>query len=346
MKQYKFKLFPNDSTDLYKLICNLEDNNIKYYSPKNKNEEFIIINPKDFIKQYNNINYLLDKINLIYKDNSCILKNMPKIDNNYFISFNDDYYINPFTGEWYSNNDSKIYTLSDLLIIYKKPIRKNYIKLLNSFREVLNYELLDYSNISEKDWNIFGKFLQEIKYSIIKLKFIGKNSEKLFNDFLKKESCPRCIPWIENNNYGMWIWPERYFIDNLKSYPNTEIIQTDSNQNLSDVNYYKLGEGFLINLKNNTNHICYFTHKKNQFLLDLDGYNSFKDSTLLLVKLIAKLKNEILLDYDQYDRSNNNRKKDIESLINMITDLGFLPLDKNKRKFFTETWKQLINLPD
>lgn len=237
---HKFFISENNKK-LYNIICILEDNKVKYTVLDNW--KGIILEPDDFFTQYKNLRNLLDGCyNEVLNTGDIIsnpddsIKEIVIKDNDLFISKYEDYFISPYTGNWYNNKEKG--NLSSAVINYAScKKRNNYIGLSNSVRDILNFNLL------RSDIYKFTKFYYktripffELLFSKIKLKF-SKNGDQspleIYQNFINNNEFPRCVPWVDsNNNCGIWIWPERYFINFLEPkvvnvFPDSDIILND-----------------------------------------------------------------------------------------------------------------------
>lgn len=330
---YKFKIIEDCCSSLYRLLCCLEDNNIKFQID-DKKEDSIILRPLEFIENYKIINkFLGNEIELLYRNGTSLRKKSLELDQNNYICFYDQYFINPFTGEWYDKNKKECGTFTMALINYSKcGRRKNYIKLSDAMREVINYGLLqkDIINLQLRNKSV-EKYYPELKYSVFKIKFTGKNPKSDFEEFIADPTYSRCIPWSENEEYGIWIWPERFFRDQMKNYPQGELILNDTKNYKLNISRKKLiGNAYILRSEN---------------LKDIFFYNN-EDANQYIEIEVENCDDPSILYYDKYLLCNEKQKKDIETLLELVRDYGFISPNKTKRAKLEEYgWENIIEMP-
>lgn len=332
---YKFKITEDCCSSLYRLLCCLEDNNIKFQID-DKKEDSIILRPLEFIENYKIISkFLGNEIELLYRNGTSLKKKALELDQNNYICFYDQYFIDPFTGEWYDKNEKDFGTFTNALVNYSKcGIRKSYIKLSNAMREVINYGLLQKNiiNLQLRNKSV-EKYYPELKYSVFKIKFTGKNPKSDFEEFITDPTYSRCIPWSENEEYGIWIWPERFFRDQMKNYPQGELILNDTKNYKLNISREKLSGNSYILKSDDINLFYYCSDPKINQYLSTEDYN---DETV----------SNCFLSYDKYLLCNEKRKRDIETFLELVRDYGFISPDKTKRVTLEEYgWGNIIEMP-
>lgn len=352
----KYKITEKNS-NLYRILCVLEDN----YKPYNTiiGEEGVgdslVIDPSIYIELYKDIRgYIGDDIEVLYRNRiNSDKRPTPEIDSNNYLRMYGNYWVNPISGYWRNEKEGKKGEFSEALSIYaKRVIRGKSIELSKSIREIINYGLLNPSIIKQIVKNkMVKKYYSEIKYSIFKFRLTGENKKEEFEEFLSRPEYPRCIPWKdeEKNEYGFWIWPDRYFRDKLVNYPQNNEIE------LIDADTSKVGR---ISRKRITNNVfvieaekmdgIYFLNYSNMFLNLINNYKGISDyfGCSRLQGGYTNLLKNITITYKNYQLSYNNQNKaNIEYFLAAVRDFGYIPIKKEERFVFSEEWDQIIEMP-
>lgn len=340
---YKFKISESYCSNLFRLVCLLEDNKIKYEIDEEK-EDSIILSSVDFITNYKNISKLLgSKIGFVYRNGESYERNTPIVEDINFLKF-DEYYVNYYNGNWFNDETKEKGSLTNALVLYAKSNRKRYIKLSNAIREVMGLGLLrnEVKQLQIKNKTV-EKYYHEIKYSVYKIKITGEDKRKKFYDFLDNPEYSRCIPVKEGEDYYFWIWPERYYRDKMVNYPEGEIVINDTKHHKQIKRTKLMGNNFI--LSSDYDDLFFFCGDKDfqSLVTDFDSVKNIINSYSILTRSdVCKSK----ITYSDYLRSNPSRQFDIKTFLETVRDYGFISTkEENRKKLIDDGLDNIIEMP-
>lgn len=221
LKNHEFSISEDNIDGLYRLICKLEDNNIPFKLDEEK--ESVNLSIKNFLNNWDLLEtlFITDTINELQRDGEWLEIKIPIIENKCFINIQDDFYIDPFTGDWKDSKTSG--DITKLLSHYGGTDRNENIYRYSALRDILTWgtigeDIIRSVLVSLKNYK---KFFIELVYMTCKVKFINEDYITGYESFIQTNTFPKSVPWIDHKTKSSGVW-----IGNLKYYKNKDLITT------------------------------------------------------------------------------------------------------------------------
>lgn len=281
LKNHEFSISEYNVDSLYRLICKLEDNNILFNL--NEETESVSLAIRDFLNNWDLLESVFTSgtINELYRTGDRKEIKIPIIDKDGFMHIQDDFYINPFTGDW-KDLRRESGDIVELILHYGEGYRNNYIYRYDTLRNLLTWGTIDKNIIDSilKSPKKYRKFFIELFYMICKLKFKGDDYLAEYQNFIQVNTFPRSVPWIDHEvkSSGVWIGNIRYYKNlDCPSFPGLEMTFEDIESDYANLfrSISKTAGGIIANLEDLFKYEIYDTVYHLKFL-DPTRAESFK----------------------------------------------------------------------
>lgn len=214
------------SNGLYRLVCDLEDNDVGYSVPNDYDS--IELTPRNYFDHIDTIHKHLanGELEELYRNGIRINRPAPIMIGS-FIEFGT-FLIDSF-GNWTIESGAMKGNLSEGLKNSLGASRKLYTELANGYRQLFTWGYIDNTAVS----NILNKRAKGIRqlilaiYSTVKVKFT-ENQQDTVESFSDKYDglYPKCILTEDYDGFGAWITPSKYELS-IGSFPKNELVFED-----------------------------------------------------------------------------------------------------------------------
>lgn len=360
INKHKLALLEENCTYFYNLLCKVEDLGINYSI--SDNESGIIISINDYIENYANLKeYLNNKIGDVYNNGDIVEIDPIEVMSNGEILL-DKYLFNINTGTYNNIDDGKGFTFNLETVLHKyskREIRGRSINLSNIVRKLFSFKILNNRVCESLIRSLYKYQYIELSLSVFKCEFCGENPKKDYEEFINNPEFPRCVPWSEDNKYGIWLWPERYFSNTPKDcitnkvFPDLKIIVNDTrlhNIPMKRINFSWGAGNILLKFPTLGYTILTSTSKKinpTVFYIIKDEENIEEKIRTYMRDTCFSYDRDNSIGYKDYCLNFNSKEREnIKLALEASRDYGYISYFKDAREYSgVNQWKILLEMP-
>lgn len=218
----------------YKVLRCIEENGISYEYIESGTDDQLLIRPRDYIKVLPELEKLTGRtleIKERYRSGQIFPLEVQLKDHSTIVS--GSWEINTRTGEYINQGTSEKGELGKALMKYGRLHRNGCIDLSRGIQTILAWGTVEENILLDllQTRQSYSSYLHELLHCNIKLRFTSQDPKKTWTEYITNPAFPRSVPWNEGNEYGIWVWPERYYrmcSGNSTVYPDTELVLDDS----------------------------------------------------------------------------------------------------------------------